>query len=342
MSVDTCYRCGNHRRVAKKDGGHPVCPSCYQKYYQPHFECFICGKSRRVAGWYEYRPMCAPCYEKLKRPIEKCYMCGNDGTISKIDDTGNICKKCYEKFDVGPKDVCLECGVMSIVKFRTSNQGAVCESCYSKFYRAYKVCSFCGKNKLVNWSSGSVISCSVCYRKYIQEERKCSICGRRRKIVQILGDKDICFDCYISPLSICCKCGESRPIKKHTISGPLCSSCYTVERYKIDMEFGIVRRLRQRVRAALKLYSDTGKIKAADKYGIDYPSIVKHLGLPPGDGYHIDHIIPLSAFDMNNEEHIKAAFSPENHRWLLEHENLTKGCKFRPCDFENYISSRIP
>ena len=43
--------------------------------------------------------------------------------------------------------------------------------------------------------------------------------------------------------------------------------------------------------------------------------------------FHIDHIIPLSSFDLNDSEQIKIAFAPENYQWLTAKENLIKSNK---------------
>jgi hypothetical protein len=47
----------------------------------------------------------------------------------------------------------------------------------------------------------------------------------------------------------------------------------------------------------------------------------------PGPGYHIDHIVPLAAFDLTDENQVRLAFAPENHQWLLAKENLETGAR---------------
>lgn len=56
--------------------------------------------------------------------------------------------------------------------------------------------------------------------------------------------------------------------------------------------------------------------------------IVDHLeDAAPADlaGYEIDHVVPLSAFDLRDERHIAAAFDPRNHRWIRRDPNRRKG-----------------
>lgn len=99
--------------------------------------------------------------------------------------------------------------------------------------------------------------------------------------------------------------------------------------------------LRKRLRDAFKQYSINGKVLKSIEYGIDYEAIIKYLGPCPGDTkeYQIDHILPLSAFDFDNINQIKAAFAPENHQWLKVKENLIKGSKYDKDALRLYLDS---
>lgn len=109
------------------------------------------------------------------------------------------------------------------------------------------------------------------------------------------------------------------------------------ERYKIyhkkrrdnDPEFKVAIRLRNLLYSALTKYTKEGKAFSSKRYGIDFNKIVKHLKpFPKNQGkWHIDHIIPLSSFNLKNPEEIKKAFAPENHQWLLASENIKKSNK---------------
>lgn len=96
-----------------------------------------------------------------------------------------------------------------------------------------------------------------------------------------------------------------------------------------DIKYAMSRRLRHRVYLAFRDYTDTGKVKKADEYGINYKAIVEKLfrEMPydfDENKYHIDHIIPLCSFDLTNLEQIKLAFCPQNHRWLSAEDNIKK------------------
>lgn len=108
-------------------------------------------------------------------------------------------------------------------------------------------------------------------------------------------------------------------------------------RKKIDYNFYLTEKLRVFIWHALKSYSTTGKIKTSCGYGINYKEIIEHLKPFPEDreNYHVDHIIPLSKFDLNNPEHIKKAFAPENHQWLTANQNQWKHDRLvTPCFIE--------
>lgn len=96
-----------------------------------------------------------------------------------------------------------------------------------------------------------------------------------------------------------------------------------------NTQFGIGLRLRSLVSQAFRKYTKTGKIMISSKYGIDYKAIIAHLGPHPntlgikGD-FHIDHIVPVSFFDLNDLDQVRIAFAPSNHRWLLASENRSK------------------
>ena len=96
-----------------------------------------------------------------------------------------------------------------------------------------------------------------------------------------------------------------------------------------DGNFRTACRLRHRLLKALKNYG-TGKKFKSEFYGVDFKAIIERLGNMPQDGrkYHIDHIRPLSSFDLRDAAQVKLAFAPENHQWLEAKENLSKGSKW--------------
>jgi len=99
---------------------------------------------------------------------------------------------------------------------------------------------------------------------------------------------------------------------------------YANKRYKEDEGYRIRKQLGSALGYVIKRYIKTGKVmNPLKKYSIDWEGIIKVLSPIPKDRhlYHVDHIVPLYKFDLTNIELIQAAFSPENHRWLLAKEN---------------------
>lgn len=114
---------------------------------------------------------------------------------------------------------------------------------------------------------------------------------------------------------------------------------YKAKRYR---ENQIEWRIRSFLRN-IHLNSSVSKRNTWIKYGIDIHKIKDHLikeaeqygGYDNIRGkYHIDHIIPISLYDINNIEDIKKCNHPLNLRWLPAHENISRGNKIRPQDLE--------
>ena len=100
-------------------------------------------------------------------------------------------------------------------------------------------------------------------------------------------------------------------------------------RRKTDDNFLITSRLRCLLYNSLKLYAD-GKRFSSSKYGIDFNKICKKLGPCPSkkrSDYHIDHILPVSSFNLRDPNEVKKAFAPKNLQWLPAKENIKKSNK---------------
>lgn len=110
---------------------------------------------------------------------------------------------------------------------------------------------------------------------------------------------------------------------------------YIHKRIKTDVQFKLKRRLRVRMREALKnkkkenpimyyIGCTTSELKThiESKFqeGMDWNNWTYY-------GWHIDHIIPLSSFDMTSEEDLKIAWHYTNLQPLWAHENLLKSNK---------------
>ena len=110
---------------------------------------------------------------------------------------------------------------------------------------------------------------------------------------------------------------------------------YIKERRKIP-QINIKTNLSNRLRGSIRKYAKGKKITNAKGYGIDYDAIISHLKPFPKDisKYHVDHRKPLCSYNFVNKDgtqnikEIKKAFAPENHQFLLAHDNLSKSGKY--------------
>lgn len=231
------------------------------------------------------------------------------------------------------KKVCSCCNCLEIIVSK-KNGFPVCHKCYYKNYSApLKKCCVCNEEKKIYKNDKNGPLCQSCYNP---PKKKCSNCG---EIDQIYGDH-LCKKCYKYPKGICSICNKFMRISVKNDSGIICSSCRHIQRYNNDYNYRTKCILRERIRSSFKSYSIKGKVKSSKKYGINYQAIIDHLGPCPGEreDYHIDHIIPLSVFNFNDDKHIKLAFSPENHQWLKKKDNLIKSAKYNKEEFDNYIN----
>lgn len=111
---------------------------------------------------------------------------------------------------------------------------------------------------------------------------------------------------------------------------------YQKQKCQEDPKFRFKKNLRTAIWYSFKLYSKNGKTKSCKEYGIDFKAIFKEIGHRPDPSYHLDHIIPLSLFDLDNPEQVRLAHVPQNLRWLPGRENLEKNNKI---DFQAIICS---
>lgn len=99
--------------------------------------------------------------------------------------------------------------------------------------------------------------------------------------------------------------------------------------------------IRSRLNTAFKTYSKNGKIQNSKDYGIDYQAIFEKVGPKPNDDFQLDHIIPISKFNLDDPEQVLLCHSPENFRWIPSNENLMKSDKIVEIVFENETLKNI-
>jgi len=108
-----------------------------------------------------------------------------------------------------------------------------------------------------------------------------------------------------------------------------------LDRYRNNINFKLTCVLRARLNQAMRRSFISGS--AVKDLGCSISELKAHLEskFQPGmtwenwsrHGWHIDHIIPLSKFILQNEEHLKKACNYTNLQPLWAHDNLSKGAK---------------
>jgi len=301
----------------------------------PKGKCSMCDSFAKLPkNPKEIGRICEKCYRLNIQPKIKCSICGKLKIIHK--DT--FCLKCYKITYEPPKHICFICKNKCISNKKTSS-GPVCLKCYDKNFKPKKNCENCKRIKVVKKYINFKPLCGGCASNFIKKQ-KCVECNNIRKINKITVKGTVCGKCYNKNHKPKHRCTRCKNIKYLASASPnLCFNCYYIKKRKEDYKFYILTNLRNSVRSAFNKYSKTGKIINSSSYGINYKKIIEHLGNCPGESkeYHIDHIIPLSAFDLNDQIHIKAAFSPENHQWLKIEDNLKKSNKYDKNKFDKLI-----
>ena len=115
-------------------------------------------------------------------------------------------------------------------------------------------------------------------------------------------------------------------------------------------QFLLRDRLSSNLYQNLKQYTQEGKTFSSSKYGIDYSAITSSLekeaeevhgkSIPQlmEEGYHVDHIIPVSNYNLEDPEEVGRCYHPDNLRWLPGRENKSRGNNWRKEDLEVILS----
>ncbi len=111
--------------------------------------------------------------------------------------------------------------------------------------------------------------------------------------------------------------------------------CQSTERARRDNAYRLLKNVRGRVYMALKHANAAKNNRTMRLVGCTVSELVRHIELQFTEGmswanmgkWHIDHIIPCSAFDLTDPDQQQAAFHFTNMQPLWASENLTKSAK---------------
>ena len=109
-------------------------------------------------------------------------------------------------------------------------------------------------------------------------------------------------------------------------------AAYMRHKRNTDPQFAVADRLRRRINQALRRSNAKKCGGLNETAGCDLATLVRHIESQFLDGmswqnrreWHVDHIVPLSAFDLTDPEQQKVAFHFSNLRPLWARDNLRK------------------
>ena len=112
-------------------------------------------------------------------------------------------------------------------------------------------------------------------------------------------------------------------------------SKYFRQRYRTDAQFAVGQRVRSRVLAALKAKGASKTGRTEELVGCSFDFLRQHIERQfkgkmswdnPGS-FHIDHIVPLAAFDLSDPMQLRVACNWQNLRPIPPKKNMSKGAK---------------
>jgi hypothetical protein len=321
MKIIECFICNKEKRCIKSRVDDKfICNNCCKN--RNKINCSVCGKLKIVYKRIDGKPICRECNKGL------CSICDKiKSIIGKTTEGNPICHYCYIK---NHKEICNICSNYNTVATKI-NKIPICHSCYRKNHK--DICDICNKLKVINTRINNKPICSNCYSKLHQE--LCIFCNKIKRIcTRNKQGRCICHDCYSkNNIDICCMCNKSKKVHIRKEGRPVCQMCYEKLQMKNNYQFRIKKLIRNRIR---KYVITPKNIKT--KYKINYVKIIEYLGPCPGNinKYHIDHIFPLSAFNLADSIEFQIACSPENHCWLDSIENRKKGAKFNEEELQQF------
>lgn len=110
---------------------------------------------------------------------------------------------------------------------------------------------------------------------------------------------------------------------------------YIKRRYAEEPKFALAFKLRARVRQAIKASGASKSGRTEELVGCSIEFLRQHIerqfkgkmSWDNPDSFHIDHIVPVSSFDLTDIQQQRVAFNWQNMRPLSPKKNLSKGAK---------------
>jgi hypothetical protein len=184
-------------------------------------------------------------------------------------------------------------------------------------------------------------------RRWQEEKRRDPDVNRKKYLRSLARDPDINRKKYARRVELMVQRGERRPQKKSErhIAAPTAEErrknkiqkviARQRQRYSGDPEYVVRMRVRSRMKYAIKACKTKKATRTLWLVGCTGTELMTHIEslFKPGMSWrnrrewHIDHIIPCSAFDLTTEQGQRAAFHYTNLQPLWARDNLRKSKK---------------
>jgi hypothetical protein len=263
------------------------------------------------------------------KPLDEkcCSRCGEKKEVDKFIKNRNICKICSNKRKKENRDKAIE----NIVT--EANQK--CNACnetknITLFVKKRKVCCDCdNKRRRLRYQTDENHRLNAIQQASEFKHKK--VIERRQLKLQEIGENN----------KKCSVCFTIKPKDRFRHNRLRCKDC---ERDEPIQKF--IRNVRSRIYIALNQTKENHTNEYLGISNIEYIKWICHYNDKytlenRGKEWHIDHVIPLSKFNLENKSEQLIAFNWRNTMPLSPKENLSKNCKIIKTQIEQHYKKLV-
>jgi len=251
-----------------------------------------------------------------------CSKCGVEKPLDRIVKNRNVCKDC--------------CNVRKKEKYKAievnSETNQTCNICnqnkpQTSFIKNRNICKECNnKRRKEKYETDEEHRLKTI--KHASEFKHNKVVERQKKKLEEIGEGN-------KKCSVCSEIKSKENFRHNRLKCKTCERDEPLDKFKRDV--------RSRIYIALKQNKDNHTV---DYLGCSIPEYL-HWLLTYDERYnldnrgtiwHIDHVIPLSKFDLDDEEEQLIAFNWRNTMPLSAHENLSKNARINKSQIEQHVA----
>lgn len=263
----------------------------------------------------------------MEADTKPCSACGETKDVNLFVLNKNVCKDCRNKYSKIryqsiKTDNIQKCEMCKIEKICITGRH-VCKECINEERRL--------RYKHDNEHRQKLIQDAIQYKKKKAKERADIREAELKALEEKIGSEN----------TICKYCEEVKPKTRFRHNRKKCADCERDEP---------LEKLKRLVRSRIYISLNNNKPKHTIEYlGCDSNSYIQWLQFNDsnytlnnrGVDWHIDHVIPLSRFNLEDEYEQLIAFNWRNTTALSPQENLAKNNKIIPSQIEEHLQKLI-